>query len=402
MTGLWRLRSRLIVLFGSAFVLIGTITFYIFDRVATDSLVGNEGVFVQSMSSAVAYSLGENIREREREIALMAQFPVFVNSTDLASQLLRERMEAAKRSYRYYAWIGVADLKGVVSSAAGGLLEGEDVSKRPWFIQGRQSTYLGDVHEAVLLSKKLQNPNAKEPLRFIDFASPVLDEQGRVKGVLAAHAHWSWVDDVITRMLNQKELNHDIDVFIINKKNEILYPFSAVGTSLPNDMPSHRQAIIATWENGRSFLTALAEVKASTYSELGWRVVVRQPMGTVHEPVRQLQHTLLVLALVVFCISIAVIFWIASRLGRPVEAIAKIAHCISNGDENANFELKHSSSEEIALLSESLQDMTSKLISRKHALEESNRDLEHKVIERTTELAELFNLLSRGLPHARP
>lgn len=40
----------------------------------------------------------------------------------------------------------------------------------------------GDVHEAVLLAKQLPNRNPDQPLRFIDFAAPILDEQGQLRG----------------------------------------------------------------------------------------------------------------------------------------------------------------------------------------------------------------------------
>jgi diguanylate cyclase len=44
---------------------------------------------------------------------------------------------------------------GKVEVAANKLLEGADVSARPWFIHG-ETSYLGDVHKAVLLAKKLK------------------------------------------------------------------------------------------------------------------------------------------------------------------------------------------------------------------------------------------------------
>ena len=43
--------------------------------------------------------------------------------------------------------------------AANHLLEGADVSKRPWFIHGVNQVYLGDVHKAVLLAKKIKAIN---------------------------------------------------------------------------------------------------------------------------------------------------------------------------------------------------------------------------------------------------
>lgn len=46
-----------------------------------------------------------------------------------------------------------------------------DISERPVFIQGAKGDFIGDVHEALLLSDLLPNP-ANEPLRFVDISSP--------------------------------------------------------------------------------------------------------------------------------------------------------------------------------------------------------------------------------------
>lgn len=41
--------------------------------------------------------------------------------------------DAARRSYRYYAWLGLANAAGTVTAARGGELGGQDVSQRQWF-----------------------------------------------------------------------------------------------------------------------------------------------------------------------------------------------------------------------------------------------------------------------------
>lgn len=80
------------------------------------------------------------------------------------------------------SWIGFADLTGQVVAANNDLLLGQSVSERPWFQNGLNGGFAGDVHDAVLLAQIL-NPNSTDPLRFIDLARPVKDANGDPIGV---------------------------------------------------------------------------------------------------------------------------------------------------------------------------------------------------------------------------
>ncbi|MCV4861533.1 hypothetical protein OFB63_36340, partial [Escherichia coli] len=69
-------------------------------------------------------------------------------------------LERLQKSYPAYSWIGLTDLGGIVRASTGGLLMGADVSQRPWFPGGLKGPHLGDVHDALLLSRLLRpEPN---------------------------------------------------------------------------------------------------------------------------------------------------------------------------------------------------------------------------------------------------
>ena len=84
-------------------------------------------------------------------------------------------MARAQATPPQYAWIGVADTSGKVVLAAGGLLEGRDVSERPWFQSARSQPFAGDVHLAKLLASLLPASASGAPLRFVDFAASLRD-----------------------------------------------------------------------------------------------------------------------------------------------------------------------------------------------------------------------------------
>jgi diguanylate cyclase len=121
-------------------------------QVASSRITQDQHESLQNRVRAVSYALAENLRERDREIALLSKTSLLTQG-DLRGSALRERLTLVKNSYRYYDWLGVAAADGTVLSAVNGLLEGENVSNRLWFAAGKQGSYIGDVHEAVLLAR---------------------------------------------------------------------------------------------------------------------------------------------------------------------------------------------------------------------------------------------------------
>ena len=111
----------------------------------------------------------------------------------------------------------MTDTQGVVQVATGNLLQGQDVSQRPWFGAGRQGPYVGDAHDAVLLDKLLRAPGSQVPLRFMDYASPVRGQDSAFKGVIAAHVNWAWVQDIIQRASPASPLANGLEVMLVNK-----------------------------------------------------------------------------------------------------------------------------------------------------------------------------------------
>ncbi|UUZ54850.1 hypothetical protein LP419_02225 [Massilia sp. H-1] len=105
-----------------------------------------------------------------------------------------------QKTYPTYAWIGVTDVHGTVTVATGGLLEGVDVSQRPWFGDAFRGNYLHDVHEAVLLAKLLPT-NGSELQRFSTLPSPTAMPKATWLSVLATHLSWQWAKEVQASVL---------------------------------------------------------------------------------------------------------------------------------------------------------------------------------------------------------
>ncbi len=299
---------------------------------------------------------------------------------------MRQALDLRKTTHNEYAWIGVTDASGRVTQATDGVLVGAQVEHRPWFQSARSGLFVGDVHEAVLLAKQLPNRNPDQPLRFIDFAAPILDEQGQLRGVLGAHAHWSWVTETVESIVVNRVGQHGAEVLIADRAGHILYPFQHVGLlNLPAGASPQAQSERLQWSDGAEYLTSMVELPTVAHTDLGWRIVLRQPLDKALAPVKALRQQLILLGLLTALACALVAYRLAARISRPIEQLARAARMIENragtpiypGDEHAS---------EITQLNHSFQSMTTSLLERERELSQLNTSLEAQVAERTLAL----------------
>ena len=378
-------RFRLTLLFGGLSVLIGFCIVAFLESVTAAYLADERGAAHRELARVIAIQLEGNILERMREIRLLAQSPTMVRGS-LEAQEAQAILERIKQTHPYYAWIGLASPSGTVINSASGMLAGADVSKRPWFIGGRKGPYIGDVHEAVMLSRQLARKREGEPLRFLDFAAPVFDEQGRLRAVLATHSDWSWVESVIDSMLPKTAGSADLEVFVLNKDNSILHPFKAIGVeTAPANLPGDASHAEVKWGARGDFLTAVAVLSDKPSIDLGWKIVVRQPSAQALAPIARLQRTLIKLAVLTTFIMMLVAYLLARHFSRPLERLAAFARRIQDGDEDMTLDID-SGTTEVRHLTGSLKAMTDTLLRRRDALQVATAGLEQRVADRTREL----------------
>ena len=297
-------------------------------RLATRQIAVTAGESVHAAALAAANLLGANLRERELEIALLAQEAHFA-SGDLSRPDILMSLELRKKSRSEFAWLGVADAQGTVVQASAGMLQGQSVGKRPWFAAGLQGVYAGDVHEALLLAKLLPGLASGEPLRFIDFAAPIRNRQGQVVGVLGAHGHWRWVTETVQAAATRLGGDHNFEILIVDKKGAVLYPQNLVGQSQwPTGLDTQSPYATVNWGDGRSYLTSAVAVNARTQNDLGWRIVVRQPLDVALEPLYAMRNRLLMLGLVATLVFALVAVRLARSVSQPIEELALAAQQI--------------------------------------------------------------------------
>ncbi|MGY8525624.1 sensor domain-containing diguanylate cyclase [Paracidovorax citrulli] len=384
-------RAQMALLFGLLSVLVGLPTYWYISSQHRAQLIENKREALKAVAHSAATLLTESLAERHREIALLAQTRLY-RQEDLADPEVRASVERVQQSYAHYSWIGVADAQGKVLAATSGHLVGADVSRRPWFQAGLKGTFVGDVHEAVLLAKLLPQSSSDQPIRFIDFSSPILDEAGRVKGVLGAHAHWDWAGALLSTITPASATPDKSELFILNQKGEVIYP-----ETVPDNLKAPALDALKTtvgerfmdWGDESPYLTASAAVDDPVESSpLGWTVVVRQGEDSVLAEVRSLQRVNL-LTMGTAGLAFLLLAWaVANRISRPVETLTQTARRIERGEKHVTFS-ETFWARELQRLSDALRGMAGTLIRQKEALAVSNVDLEAKVAARTAELRHL-------------
>ncbi|PLT33125.1 diguanylate cyclase domain-containing protein [Bacillus sp. V5-8f] len=367
------LRARLSITFGlMVFILICTLSIIIGQRSVkeVETEIGN------SLGEA-AYTMGENLDQymwsRYGEVSLLSELKELRDPQDVES--IENLLNKLQENFPSFAWVGFTDKDGNVLASTHGILRDADISARPVYREALEETFIGDVHEAVLLAKLLPNPSGEE-LKFVDISTPVYGYDNQFIGVLATHLSREWMKEVKGTMVDSLENRKGIEFFIVSEKNNdvILGPNDMLGK--PLNIKSVGLAgsekkgwTIETWEDGKQYLTGYVRADGyKNYKGLGWTVLVRQPVEVAYAPVKEELKHYYVITGMVFVILFALGGWlIAAQITQPLKRITKVADRLSEGD---TVEIPpYKGINEIESLSNSLRNLITNLTKTETALE---------------------------------
>ncbi len=361
----------------------------VIERKSTEQVETSIGHGLAELAMQTSDKLERGMFERYREVGLLARRRVLGEDQPHARR--RATLDAIRNTLGYYSWIGLADLDGKVQVAAQGLLEGADVSRRPWFRNALRGIHADDVHEAMLLARHL--PRQTEPWRFVDVAFPYIDDEGVTRGVLGAHLSWQWARDVERSVMAGIAARRQAEALIVDTDgNVLLGPADVVGKrlTLQSLQAAHAQIhggyVVETWPDGRSYLVGYQLGHGyGDYPGLGWTVLVRQNVDDAFAPVRRLrEYGLASGVLLALLFSLAGVA-LARRITRPLGDLADAAQRIRAG-ETARIEVGRGGYAEVRALGMTLNTLVANLVRRRRDLEALNATLEERVALRTREL----------------
>lgn len=363
---------------------------------------------LQQLSWQMRDSLDRVIEQAVGDAKLLTELPQVRHARN--PEAARRVLESLQRTFPDYAWIGIAEMDGVVSAATGRQLEGADVSKRPWFEAGAQGVHATDYHPALLLEKIL--PRRPDPWRFVDVSGPILDGEGKAAGVLALHLSWEWARNHARKLLTPALRQYGAEILVVrNDGTVMLGPAELVDRKL--DTASLRLArqgmtgsLRETWPDGRVYLTGYSQTgDLLDTRSLRWSVLVRQTEDRAMEGAVDLQHRMLAGSVLLALALAGVAALLARRLTRPISALRRAIEGITAASAAGRPPPPIPRVDgflEAEMLSGTMRELVRSEIAHRQALLAMNESLEAAVAERTAELqALLLRDVLTGLPNRR-
>ncbi|MEO8155658.1 MAG: diguanylate cyclase [Rhizobacter sp.] len=257
--------------------------------------------YLQSSADALRDALDRGMAQHYEEINLVAQLDPLARGSDLHA--VRRTLEQVRGGFPQFTWLGLTDAQGAVLASVDGLLQGTNVSARPWFSGAQKGGFVGDVPRALLLEKLL--PVQAEPWRFVDIAVPVHGAGGELRGILGAHLSMSWAAQIKLELVDQMIEQHHAEAWVL----------AADGTVLLGSPALQGKKLDAT----AGYLTVDSKTRGSgRYPGLGWDVVLRQPEAVAMAQFRALQSRTQLAALALCLLLAPLLWWLARRLVAPM------------------------------------------------------------------------------------
>ncbi len=379
------LRTQIALVFGALVVGLAVLLSLGFGELLKHRIQRDAGASLQVVAENAGKLLAIGLMQRSLEAEVLAGAEM-VWSKGLDSPEAQHMLARSQAMQPTNVWIGVADAQGVVRNATGGLLAGQSVAARPWFQSGLRGVHVGDVHAAKLLEELLPPMASGEPYRFVDFAAPIRIGPTTV-GVLGIHGSWEWTREVLETLTPPTSENSAVELFIFDRQGQmILAPHGRAsalqvagqrlpaGTHVNNNRGGGRtQSAVVQWQDGKRYLTAATQLQPrNAASDLGWRIVARQPVELAFaEADRTVRLALLIgLAAALFA---SVLAWLAARrLSVDLYALADAASAVEAGRPGSDIPAVHSN-REVRQLSQALGRMTHRLLAAREAMEEKVR-----------------------------
>jgi diguanylate cyclase (GGDEF)-like protein len=387
----WSLQTQLAVILTvltlGAIAAIGLVV----DRVSTRELTLSIGREMRELAAQMRDKLDRSMFERYRDLSIVAALDPLI-APELRDKNRRAHLADLQRTYPDYAWIGYTDRAGKVLAATGGLLEGADVSERPWFKGAIAGPFVGDVHKAVLLEKLLSNPDPSAPLRFVDVAMPLKDAAGTVTGTVGAHLSWSWAAEIKTSLLAADHIADGVEILVLSGEGDVLLGdprLEGQRLSLASIAVAQRgETGVAeeTWPDGVAYLTGYSRSRGfREYPGLGWIVLARQPVDLALRPVETVERLILAGGLGTALLFCVIGLLIARGVAAPLARLGAAAAAIG-ADSRVQDVPAVGGFAEVRALAAALRGMLARLGQKQIELEQANATLESRVEERTAEL----------------
>lgn len=330
--------------------------------------------------------LDRDMYSRSKELTVLSALEALGQPGNVGEA--RRLLNHLNAQFPSFSWIGLTDTEGKVVASTGRLLEGLSIAHRPVFLNGRDGTFVGDVHEALMLAKLLPNPTG-EAMKFVDISMPVRDKAGVFVGVLASHLSWQWAAEVGRTIFEPAKTSlPGLEYLVVSQDGTVLLgPKDLIGKPIDAsvDHKSGADWSVNQWQDHKTYVVGIAESKGlDGYPGLNWTVVTRQPADLAFAEAHEIRIEILLWGSLL-AIAFAFLGWfVAGVITKPLNQIAEAATHLSEGAE-VEIPLVRGSLE-VEKLSMVIRNLVENLTSL-------HQELEDRVQARTQELSDTNLLL---------
>lgn len=232
----------------------------------------------------------------------------------------------------------------------------------------------------------------------ITFATPIFNDQGKQLGMLAVHLNLNRIDQIIRYNYNLGKTGKTYLIGNIGNSFSNHYVFvsaSELGNQeFPNGVDSQGISQAMKGKHGQELYQNYQGIPViGVYrwlEEQDLALLAEMQQKEAFSPANQLATSILIIGLSCTTIMAIGMFWLGLKITQPIIAITKTARLVSQEVQKQNFdhlpETLVKTNNEIGILAQTFNQMTSQLKQSYEQLEYANYSLEKKVEQRTKQL----------------
>ena len=392
------LRYKLVLLFSALILIVGVTMGILATRIARKAVIEKITVHLTDKATDIAEIIDGRASSLVQFVEGLARMPFLRDDSLSLQQKAQMLTQEAKRNAKI-DYFGVCDIEGNRYDARNVLTT---VNDRAWF----QSAIKGKsyVTEPFLsqITKNMQ----------ILFAVPVYDDANTIIGVLSA-------------AVPGKLLSEEISDIVVGKTGEC-YIVGLTGTAIAHknfEIVTKQQNAIEMAKKDASLNSLAAFTKyaldtdksevgyyeyggieyIASYATVmltGWTVIIRAPVDEFMETVKALRISIRIMGIILFAASIIVVYIIAYRMMRPVQAVVAALQDIARGEGDLTVRLPVFGNDEITNLSAYFNETIEKIALSIRAVgtnSESMEEIGNELASNMTETASAIHQISANI-----
>lgn len=356
---LFSIKNKMIVAFALFSVSILTVLCIVSINLASYFLMRNTEYFLEELVSSSSKILNERASSIFGKLEAFSNTPI-MQEDDVSYKEKIKLFKNEIQTQKLYGWIhfGISGADGLLYRTDNKV---ENVSGTEWFKKALKGKY-------VITEPKI----SAEENKYISIAAiPMRDLQGKIMGVISSYilsdSLSNLICDIIVGETGSAYLISPDGIIIGNRRPEILYKSifteiagdekSGFSVFLKKALTSESTSVNVSNIDGVQYISAAAPMRYS-----GWTLLLTAPSSEfISENVLNLIRIFIIIALAGLITAVAVGFFVAYRIVKPINRITLALKNISQGEGDLTIKLPTDGGDETSVLSSYFNETILKL-----------------------------------------